>query len=289
MSSEKKSESTHQQDANVSAESTEQQREMLLQREYDTLTENLCTLKRRVEQLRKENEFLQNEVDQTRKENVEYISYLSKKAEKRQNAIVTLNDQSHQELEELRRQRQNMQDKHEEKTNELQKEILQMENQLAKLNIEIADLKEVKTLQQQQSCRITELERELTALQCHHSKTLVDLKADFIRKKKSLEQQAEDKVQALTISANKEASHDVRSYTDEVVQENQILSEELNRVVQRNLALLNQQDALQTHRRQLLLEREYVQKLHTQRILFCSKSTTPAGANNKEHPQINHQ
>jgi len=45
---------------------------------------------------------------------VEFISYLSNKAEKRQNAIVT---QSHQELEKLQRQRQNMQDKHEEKKN----------------------------------------------------------------------------------------------------------------------------------------------------------------------------
>ncbi|XP_048039840.1 tropomyosin-2 isoform X2 [Megalobrama amblycephala] len=206
MSSKKKSESKHQQDANVSAERAEQdesQREMLLHIEYDTLSENLSTLKRRVEQLRKENEFLQKEVDQTRTENVEYISYLSKKAEKRQNAIVTLSDQSHQELEELQRQRQIMQDKHQEKTNEFQREILQTENQLAKLNIEIADLKEVKTLQQQHSCRIAELERELTAFQCHNSETLVALKADFIRKKKSQEQEAENTMQALTISANK--------------------------------------------------------------------------------------
>lgn len=291
MSSKKKSESKPQQDANVSTESAEQgesQREMLLHREYDTLTENLSTLKRRVELLRKENEFLQNEVDQTRKENVEYISYLSKKAENRQNAIVTQSDQSHQELEDLQRQRQNMQDKHEEKKNELQREILQMENQLSKLNIEIADLKEVKTLQQQQLCCITELEKELTSLQCHHSKTLVALKADFNRKMKSQEQQAEDQVQALTISANKEASHYMMSYTNEVYQENKSLCEELKNLVQRDDALHSQLDALQNHRRQLLLEREYVQKLRTQRISSCSKST-PVGANNKEPTQSNHQ
>ncbi|XP_051754977.1 basal body-orientation factor 1 [Ctenopharyngodon idella] len=292
MSSKKKSESKHQEDANVSAERAEQdesQREMLLHIEYDTLTENLSTVKRRVEQLRKKNELLQNEVDQTRIENVEYISYLSKKAEKRQNAIVTLSDQSHQELEELQRQRQNMQDKHEEKTKELQREILQMENQLAKLNIEIADLKEVKTLQQQHLCRIAELERELTALQCHHSETLVALKADFISKKKSQEQEAENTVRDLTISANKEASHYMMSYSNEVFQENKNLREELKNLYRRHQALYRQQGALQTHRRQLLLEQEYVQKLHTQRISSCSESTTPADANNKEHPQSNHQ
>ncbi|XP_039507129.1 cytadherence high molecular weight protein 2 isoform X2 [Pimephales promelas] len=287
MSSMKKSESKNLQDANVSAERAEQDEshEMLLHREYDTLTENLSTLKRRVAQLRKENEFLQNELDWTRKENVEFISYLSNKAEKRQNAIVT---QSHQELEKLQRQRQNMQDKHEEKKNELEREILQTENQLAKLNIEIADLKEVKTLQQQQLCCITELERELTSLQSHHSKTLVALKADVNRKMKSLKQQAKDQMQALTTSANK-LYHSMMSSTNVVHQQNKSLCEELKNLVLRDEALRSQWVALRNHQRQLLLDRECVQKLRTQRISSCSKSTTPAGANNKEHPQRNHQ
>ncbi|CAM4519493.1 unnamed protein product [Leuciscus chuanchicus] len=222
-------------------------------------------------------------------DSVEYISYLSKAAEKRQNAIVTLSDRSHQELEELQRQRRNMQDKHEEKKNELLREILLMENQLAKLNIEIADLKEVKTLQQQQLCCITELQGELTSLQCHHSKTLLALKADFNKKMKSQVQQAEDQMQALIISANKEASHCMMSYTKNVYQENKSLCEEFKNLFLRDEALHSQRDALLNHQRQLLLEREYVQKLRTQRISSCSKSTTPAGANNKEHPRSNHQ
>ncbi len=45
------------------------------------------------------------------------MSYMSKRAEKRQNAILNLSDQSHKELEELQRQRQNMQEKHEEQAN----------------------------------------------------------------------------------------------------------------------------------------------------------------------------
>lgn len=45
------------------------------------------------------------------------MAYMSKRAEKRQNAILNLSDQSHKELEELQRQRQNMQDKYEEEAN----------------------------------------------------------------------------------------------------------------------------------------------------------------------------
>ncbi|XP_026122124.1 protein GRIP [Carassius auratus] len=285
MSSKKRSESKSQQDADVSAESDGQEdRQRLLHREYETLTENLCTLKRRVEQKRKENEFLQIEIAQSRIESKEYMSYMSKRAEKRQNAILNLSDQSHEELEELQRQRQNMQDKHEEQSSELQMEILQTENQLALLNSEIADLKEVKTLKEQQSCRITELERELSTMQCHHSESLVALKADFIKKKKSCEQQAEDTVHALTISASKEASHSLMSYINKVFQEKKSLHEEYKFLFQRALALQKQQDALQTHRQQLLLEQKCMQKIHAQRISLHSKYATPAGANNTEHP-----
>ncbi|KAI2662801.1 Coiled-coil domain-containing protein 166 [Labeo rohita] len=274
MSSMKKSELESQQDAGVSAESAEQdesQRQMLLHRE------------------RKENEFLQKEIAQSRMESKEYMSYMSKGAEKRQNSIVTLSDQSHKELKELQGQRQSMQDKHDEQTNELQTEILQTENQLALLNREIADLKEVKTLKQQQSCRITELEEELTTMQCNHSESLVAQKAEFIKKKQSCEQQAKDTVQALTISANKEASHSLMSYMNRVFQVKKSLQEEYKYLLQRTQALQKQQVSLQNDQQQLLLEQMCMQKIHAQCISPRSKYTTPANANKNEHPQSNHQ
>ncbi|KAK2913609.1 hypothetical protein Q8A67_002008 [Cirrhinus molitorella] len=285
MSSKKKN-------AGVSAESAEvdeSQRQMLLHREYETLTENLSTLKRRVEQLRKENEFLQNEIAQSRMESKEYISYMSKRAEKRQNAIVTLSDQSHKQLEELQGLRQNMQDKHEEQTNGLQMEILQMENQLALLNSEIADLKDVKTLQQQQLRHITELEEELSTMQCHHSESLVAQKAEFIEKKKSCEQQAENTMQDFTISANKEASHSMMSYINRVFQEKKSMHEECKYLLQRAQALQKQQVTLQNHQEKLLREQMYMQKIHAQRISPHVKNTTPANLNNNKLPQSNHQ
>ncbi|XP_043101367.1 BICD family-like cargo adapter 1 [Puntigrus tetrazona] len=283
MSSKKTSESKSQQDAGVSAESEgqdESQRQTLLHKEYETLTENLSTLKRRVEQKRKDNQFLQNEIAQSRIESKEYMSYMSERAEKRQKAILNLSDQSRKELEELQRQRQNMQDKHKEQSDELQTEILQMENQLALLNSEIVGLKEVETLQQQQSCRITELEKELTTMQCQHSESLVALKADFIKKKKSCEQQAVDTVHAFTISANKEASRYLTSYINKEFQEKESLHEEHELLFQRALALKKQQDTLQTHRQKLLLEQKSMQKTHAQYTSLRSKYRTSAGANN---------
>ncbi|KAA0723134.1 hypothetical protein E1301_Tti005253 [Triplophysa tibetana] len=188
------------------------------------------------------------------------------RAEQRQNAIVTLSDQSHQELEELRRQKKKMQDEHEKQTNELNREIIQKENELALLNDEITDLRNLKTLQHQQMCRIAELENELTVMQSFHSESLVALKAHFLEKKKNYEQEARDKLQALRTTAIMEASHCLMDYTKKVYEENKHLNEILKQLVQRYQDLQRQNDHLQKQQQQLQLERNFAQGLHCHHV-----------------------
>lgn len=68
--------------------------------------------------------------------------------------------------------------------------------------------------------RIAELENELTVKQSFHSKSLVTLKAHFLEKKKNYEQQAEDKLRALTTSAIRVSKstriiYNLKSFDDE--------------------------------------------------------------------------
>ncbi|XP_072544899.1 coiled-coil domain-containing protein 166 [Salminus brasiliensis] len=233
-----------------------------LQTEYDTLTETLSALKIRAEQLRRDNDFLQNEVYQTRMESQEYMSYISKRTQKRQSAIVSLNDQSQKELEDLRRQREKALEKYQEQATELKREILQKENELARLNFEIAELRELESLKQQQLSRIAELEQEVAAMHFHHSNTLLALKARFLKEKKHYEAQAKHKVQEFVQTANKEAYRCLLSHMQEVSQENQRLRKELQMLIPRAHALRGHQQLLQTQHRNLLLEKEHMQKLY---------------------------
>ncbi|XP_017565716.1 coiled-coil domain-containing protein 166 [Pygocentrus nattereri] len=248
-----------------------------LQTEYDTLTETLNLLKRRAEQLRRDNEFLQNEAYQTRMESQEYMSHMSKRTQKRQSAIVALSDQSQKELEELRRQTEETQEKHKEQANALKKEILEKEKELALLNLEIAELQEFKSLQQGQLDHIAELEREVAATHLRHSESLQAMKAAFLRERKHFEAQAKQKVQTLTLAGNREAPRCLLFHTQEVSQENQQLREELQQLIQRAHALHSHQELLRTQQRQLLLEREYMQELHLLRFPKHSDSTPKGG------------
>ncbi|KAB5579160.1 hypothetical protein PHYPO_G00191930 [Pangasianodon hypophthalmus] len=244
----------------------EAESEAQLHREYETLTETLSNLKRRAEQLRRDNEALQNEANQIRMESQEYMSYMSKWTQKRQNAIVTLCDQRQQKLEELSKQREQMVEKHEERVNGLKKEILEKENELALLNVELAELGDVKSLQQQQLDRIAELEQEVVSARYRHSETLHDLKANSLTERERYKAEAKHTVQELTLKANEEASICLLSYMRHVSEENNRLCEELQQLIQRARALRSHQQLLQTQRRQLLLEKEYVQELQHLRI-----------------------
>ncbi|XP_042154115.1 coiled-coil domain-containing protein 166 isoform X3 [Oncorhynchus tshawytscha] len=208
----------------------------------------------------------------------EYMSYMSKRTQKRQSAIVTLSDQNHQAQENLKRQREENLDKYQEQANELKKEILEKENELALLNIEIAELREFKSLQQQQLGRIAELEREVTSMHCRHSESLQALKAGFLSEKERYEAQAKQKIQALALAANREASRCLLSHTRAVSLENQHLREELQQLIQRAHSLRGLQDQLQAQRQQLLLEREYVREL---RRLRATPGPTPPGSHTR--------
>ncbi|XP_066538192.1 coiled-coil domain-containing protein 166 [Hoplias malabaricus] len=246
--------------------------------EYEELTETLRALKRRSAQLRKDNEFLQNEVYKTRMESEEYESYMSKQTEKRESMIVALNEQRQMELEELRRQREETLKKYEEQAKELKRVILEKEKELALLNSDIDEVREVKSLQQQQLGHIAELKQQIVDISCRHSEALQALKFEFLREKAQYEAQAKHKVQMLTIEVNKEASRCLLSHVKEVSEENQRLREELQQVIQRAHVLQNQQKLLQSQHRKLLLEREYMHELHLLRFSTHSDSTTQGGA-----------
>ncbi|MBN3307165.1 CC166 protein, partial [Amia calva] len=191
----------------------------------------------------------------------EYMSYMSKKTQKRENAIVTLSDQNNTELKKLRTQKEELLEKHREQTSELKRQILQKEKELSVVNLEIADLWEYKTLQQQQLSRIQELEREVLAMRVRHTESLQTLKASFLEDKLQYEDQARQRLQALTVAANKEASRCLLTHTQGVAQENRQLRAELLQLVQRAGSLRRQQGALQEQRQQLLRERQYAEEL----------------------------
>ena len=122
------------------AEEKETPKEVLLRNELDNLNEETNRVKLDVEKLRRENEFLQKEADTTRSETHEYMCYMSKRANKRQETIVSLNDWNQRELANLSQQKQSLLDKYDAEKNKLKDVILQKEKHLQQIKNDIDDL-----------------------------------------------------------------------------------------------------------------------------------------------------
>ncbi|TSN12245.1 Zinc fingers and homeoboxes protein 2 [Bagarius yarrelli] len=186
------------------------------------------------------------------------------RVQKHNNKIVALDDLRQEELEELNNQREELVRKHKERVNGLNNKILEKENELAMLNCEIAELGDVKSLQQQQLGRIAELEQEVMSVHCHHSETLNALKDKCFNEKERCKTESKHTLREIGLKANNEASLCLLSYIEKMSEENDLLHKELQHLIQRARALRSHQQILQTKRRQLLLEKENVQQVAMQ-------------------------
>ncbi|XP_028844089.1 coiled-coil domain-containing protein 166 isoform X2 [Denticeps clupeoides] len=207
---------------------------------------------------RRENALLQNEADRIRQENQEYRDYMKIKIKKRQDAIVTLNNQHQREMQNIQEKREEVLEKYEDEAREIKHQIQVKEKKLAVLKLEIADLEDVKHLRQQQLSHIAELEMEIAAMVSSHSKSLQGLKADAVAQKKQHEAQAQQKVRHLSQEAPRDAVRCLKALTTKVFEENQNLREELHLLFQRARELHDQQIALKRKQQRLLAEKEHV-------------------------------
>ncbi|KAF5888542.1 coiled-coil domain-containing protein [Clarias magur] len=176
----------------------------------------------------------------------EYLSYMSKQAQKRDDALAVLSKQREQKLGELSKEREEMVEKHKAQVTELNNGILEKGAELEQLNFEIAEHENVQHLQQQQLRSIAELEQELASARCRHSETLQALNASSLREKERYQTEAKHKVRELTFKVNK------------VSEENHRLHQELQQMIHRTRALRSRQQLLETKRRQLLLEKDLI-------------------------------
>ncbi|KAK3705175.1 hypothetical protein QZH41_013963 [Actinostola sp. cb2023] len=97
---------------------------------------------------RRENEWLQEEAQQTRLESHEYMSYMSKKTQKRQTTIISLSDRNQQEIQDINEQKETLLKDYEQKKEGLKTVMLEKEAELARTKNELADLEEYQEARQ---------------------------------------------------------------------------------------------------------------------------------------------
>nr|KAG5713877.1 hypothetical protein BaRGS_024504 [Batillaria attramentaria] len=265
------------------------EKEIMLQEELNKVTKDLEDSKVRVEDLRKENEWLQQEAQKVRIESHEYMSYMEKKTSKRQTTIITLSDHNKQEIRNIQLQKQVMEEEFDEKKKALEALLLEKQHLLEKTNQELNDLQEYKNLQTEQLTKIRDLERQVSEMRTHHTHAIQNLKADFLRQKREYQNDSDTRIQSLEKKANKEALQCLTEHANHIKLENRALRRELLSLIQTTRALNEHQKELEDQRRQLVREQNYANDLKKLRENRQSKPfkevTGTEGDHNARHAE----
>ncbi|XP_028395123.1 coiled-coil domain-containing protein 166-like [Dendronephthya gigantea] len=239
------------------ADSKPTEREILLSQQLEAITEELKEVKRNVDELRKENEWLQEEAQNTRRESHEYMAYMSRKTQKRQSAIVSLNDNNQSELSKIQKQKEEMIAYYEELKNELKDQMLEKETELSTARKELTELEQYQHLQHDQEAEIKSLEDEVQQMRAKHSESIQKLKAQFLREKKQFQDQSDARIETMTKEANQEAKQSMITHTQCVKEENQKLRKELLALIRRTRGLHEKRQQLEEQHKTLKRDLQY--------------------------------
>ncbi|XP_078504420.1 coiled-coil domain-containing protein 166-like [Lissotriton helveticus] len=260
------------------------ERESIFQQGNKQLALNMESLRKRLDMQRHDKEFLQGEAQRIQVENQEYMSHMSKRTQKCENAIITLSDQNQRELEDIRRQQEELQTNFMEKEAQLNDLLLQQEAKLAQVNQEIEDLQPVKNLQLEQIDRIKELEQEVMTSRAMNADTLLKIKRAFLQGKAAYVADSEQQVLALAKEAGEEAERFMKQHNEGVVQENQQLHQQLLHLIRRSRVLQAHKLHLKVQNMQLIQESQYSQTM--ERCRRRQQLPPFSGAATSEKPRV---
>lgn len=236
-------------------------KETVLKETLDRLTNELEEAKKRVISLKEDNEWLEQESVRITEESHEYMNFMSRKANMRQNSIITLSDQNKQEIENLKIQKDELIKEFEAKKQAIQNNLIQKQNMLNKVKAEIEEMSEYKELKQSQQDEIAQLENNIIEVRKEQTKVISKLRSEFIKEKFEHKREADHKIATIVKAANKEARECLSENTLKIKQENQRLRSELLELINTTKDLKAHKQNLEKKKLDLLKEINYAEDL----------------------------
>lgn len=258
--------------AGESSDRQTSEKETLLQKELDELTANSTDLRSKLDDLRKQNRFLEDEAHKSISETADYALYMKREAENRSNQIISVNQMNKHEIEMIGRECGELNERFSHRLEELKDDLEEKRKRLRGAEEELEGLEYIKLKEKDALSKIKQLETALEQTRTKHSTEIQQMKADFLNEKKSLSNQAESEILKLSKKATEVATTCLNQHAERIQIENQKLRTEL-------LGLLSESDGLQERKQELeqqylsfLRENEYLDDLQKMRIHWSAQA-----------------
>merc|ERR1711879_287278 len=242
------------------------EKELILQKQLDELTTESAQLRDTLEQLRRDSQFLRQQIDSSVEEHTDYKLYMEKRNNDRSGDILSVNSKNRAELEQITQECKATTEHFNNRMEKLQDELGKKKIELKNVTEDLEKLDYIKIKEQEALERIGSLEVELESTRAKHSQDIQQMKAEFLKEKKGLSEQADQDILQLSKKATEVAANCLNQHAERVQKENQHLRTEL-------LALLSESDQLQQRKTDLeqqylnlIRENEYLDDLTKMRV-----------------------
>jgi len=235
------------------SESTE-----LLENELKSVEEQYRKTREQVNRLREALEKNKQKTKETFHESKEFAEYIQNKRNKRQNQIITINEDQRAKLDALDVQEQNAQSAHEERIRGIDEEIRNEEFRRKKLLDELHKQSDAMRLKEKNDERIQELEHEYQRCQLEDAERLQQLKSECLEAKKNFKLAAQESAKESQLKLDIEARKMVAERTDAARRLNRDLRQNLVKLVGEGKHLAQQKHVVEEQQRKVKAEIQYL-------------------------------
>jgi hypothetical protein len=186
---------------------------------------------------------------------------MSRKANMRQNSIITLSDQCKKEIEDVHQEKERLVVEYEKKKKDLHETFLSKQNQLNQIRSEIEEMQPYKELKQRQNEEIDLLEKEIEEVRSEQTSIISELRAVFLREKMDFKRESDNRIMSIVKAANREARECLSENTYKIKVENQKLRSEIFELIKLTKELNKNKEKLEKQKEDLINEIRYTEDL----------------------------
>ncbi|ORZ37718.1 hypothetical protein BCR44DRAFT_1497757 [Catenaria anguillulae PL171] len=218
------------------------------------LDDELHEYKELVEECKKENEDLRQEIEDAQRDSAEYTAYLLLKRAEKQAVIDRMQGDHAQSLAEYQRKRTELETKLSKEAQDLTEKIAVLQEKLDSKNQEIVSLSDVLHQRQRHETQLSELKSALEAAQATHTRQVLALERTLLEERVRVQRRNAARVAAMQAAAQHQALTSLAEHTSELSTENERMAAELKEAVARTQAMQRERTRLEEECKRL--ERE---------------------------------
>ncbi|KAI9183392.1 hypothetical protein H9P43_004309 [Blastocladiella emersonii ATCC 22665] len=219
--------------------------EFQLRQRLEVLDDELRQYKEMVDECKKENDTLRQEIEDAQRDSAEYTAYLLLKRAEKQAVIDRMNGEHDKSMAEYHARRAEIEAKLNKEAQEITDEIADLQEKLDSKNQEILSLADVLHQRQRHEAQLAAYRKDLESLQASHTRSILELERRLLEERVRVQRRSDAQVAAMQAAAQQQALASLAEHTQQLAAQNDAMAVDLRAAVAATMTLQQRKHALE--------------------------------------------